>query len=266
MCYNIFVKQIELIKKYLSKLDIGSEATDVYIALFKLGPSSALQLTKLTGIKRTQVYRHLEELQKFGLASSEKLSYGTLFRALPLDNIEATIANKEAEIAALKRGISPMMQIMKSLAGSDATETTVKHYYGLAGLKQVNWNLTKATREFRVFEAAHLSQHLDIAFARRCRERFIEKGLVSYDLTNSPTLNIKELEPFNAKKAHVRYIDPKILSLEYEMYTYDNVVTLLDYSETNQQAIEIENPALAKMIRQLFDSIWTTATDIKVDA
>lgn len=258
------MQEVVRIKKYLEKLDISPEITDVYLELTKLGPATALQLTRKTGKKRTQIYRHLEELQDKGLLSQEKLSYGTLFRALPIDNIEGLIADREAENAALRRGLGSMSDAIKAMIGAEAPETKVHHYYGKAGLKQVNWNLTKATKEFRVFEQAHLSQHLDQAFARRCRERYMEKGLVSYDLTNAIEVHSKALQPYNPKNSHVRHVDRKVLNIDFEIYMYDNIVTFLDYKNDQPHATEIEHPALAQMMKQLFDAIWHTATPLEI--
>src|SRR5687767_9681176 len=151
------MSSVQTIKKYLEKLNISPETTDVYLELVKQGHSSALQLAKLTKISRTQMYRHLETLQQNGLASAEQLSYGTLYRALSLDNLEGILANREAETAAVRRNLSALTEAVRALAGGGGPTATVQHYYGLGGIKQVNWNLAKADEEFRVFEAAHLS-------------------------------------------------------------------------------------------------------------
>ena len=254
----------KVVQKYLQVLGVEPETTALYLELTKLGPASALQLAKNTKISRTQVYRHLEELQNKGLVSTEQLSYGTLFRTLPIDNIEALIAQREAETAAIKRNLGSMTELMQQLAGASGPKATVQHYYGLAGLKQVNWNLTKAEKEFRVFEAAHLSQHLDKAFARRCRERYIERELTSYDLTNATSVTGAELEPFEPSRSFVRSIDPEVLTINFEAYMYNDVVTLLDYSKEQQLALEIHHPALKSMMQQLFDATWAQATPLVI--
>jgi sugar-specific transcriptional regulator TrmB len=258
------MEQVKVIEKYLEKLGIEPETTRVYIELVKLGPAAALQLAKVTHVSRTQVYRHLEDLQKAGLTSAEQLSYGTLFRALPIENIEGLVANREAENSAIRRNLGAMTEALQQLAGAAGPKATTQHYYGQAGLKQANWNLTKAKNEFRVFEKAHLSQHLDKAFARRCREQYIERNLTSYDLTNSPVITAKEIEPFEPSHSHSRYLDPETLTINFEIYIYNDVVTLIDYSETQQMALEIHHPLLHQMMRQLFDSMWNQATPIKI--
>lgn len=252
------------LQAYLSKLGLTPETTHVYVELVRLGPSSALQLAKKTGVTRTQVYRHLESLERAGLASGEQLNYGHLYRPLPIENIERLLADREAETAAMRTDLKSMSEILRTIAGSSGPTATVQHYYGLAGLKQVSWNLTKANGEYRVFEAAHLSQHLDKNFARRCRERYMERGLTSYDLTNAPRVSAAELEPFDPARTLVRYIDPAILTINFEVYIYNDIVTLVDYSGERQMALEIHHPTLHALMRQLFDAMWSNATPLTI--
>jgi len=256
------MQEAPIIKKYLGKLGVEPEALTVYLELVRHGYSSALQLAKATNISRTQVYRHLEALQQHGLASAEQLSYGTLYRPMPIENIEGLLANREAETAAIRRNLGAMTAALQALAGGSGPKATVQHYYGAAGLKQANWNSTKASSEYRCFEAAHISQHLDQAFARRHRERCIERELTSYDLTNDTVVHAKELEPFEPSRTFLRHIDPQVLTINYEIVLYDHVVTLLDFNE--QMAVEITHPALATMMRQLFDAMWAQATPLEI--
>ena len=258
------MEQVAIISTYLEKLDIEPDATRVYIELVKTGHTSALQLAKATTISRTQVYRHLEALQKHGLVSAEQLSYGTLYRPLPLDNIESLIANREAEAAAIRRNLGGMVQALQALAGGSGPKATVQHYYGRAGLKQVNWNLTKADKEFRVFEAARLSQHLDQAFARRCREQCIQRGLHTRDLTNALTIKHKEVEPIDRNLSQYRHIDPDLLTITFEVYIYNDIVTMLDYQQSNEMAIEMHHPSFNKMMTQLFDAMWAVSMPLDI--
>jgi len=257
-------EQLKVVQNYLQGLGIEPDTSSVYLELLQLGPSSALQLAKATGISRTQIYRHLESLEQQGLVDAEQLSYGTLFRSQPLENLEGLLAAREAETAALKRDLSGMTELLQQLAGASGPKATTQHYYGLAGLKQVNWNLTKADTEFRVFEAAHLSQHLDKTFARRCRERYLERKLTSYDLTNETTIAAKSVEPFDRARNLYRHVDPEILTINFEVYIYNEVVTLIDYSQTQQLALEIHHPALKTLMQQLFDTVWATAEPLEI--
>jgi len=256
------MNEIAKVKNYFKRLGVSATGAALYIELFRVGPTTALKLARTLAVPRTQVYRELETLQQMALVSADKLSYGTLFHALPLENVESMLEARKSTTEALARDLSSMSDMMRLLAGSSGPQATVRHYYGRAGLRQANWNLTKARKEFRVFETKHLSQHLDPDFARRCRERFIERKLHSFDLTNERIHKKKDLEPVDPARAKLRYIDPKILDVKFEMYIYDEVVTLLDYSERNSMALEIHHPSLSSMMKQLFDAMWKTAEDV----
>jgi len=252
------------IQKFLHRAGLEPDAAKIFLVASKAGPTSALQLAKATGVARTQVYRHLEALQEFGLISREQLSYGTLFRPLGVENLEATIASREAETAALKSNLSNVATAMRELAGASGATTNVVHHYGLAGIKQANWNLTKADKEFFVFEVAHLNDHLDKTFARRHRERVMERQLVSHDLTNASVVTAKELAPVDVTRSFYRHIDPEILTINFEVYLYNDVVTLLDYSADNMHALEIHHPSLHAMMQQLYDAMWRLATPLEI--
>ena len=253
------------LQSYLKKADIEPAATKIYIELTKSGPSSALQLAKKSSISRTQVYRYLEALQNRGLVSAEQLSYGTLFRTLPLENLEGLIIDREAQTTSLRAELGDMATLLQHLAGSRGPQASVQHYYGLAGIKQANWNLTKAKDEFRIFEAAHISNHLDKTFARRLRERFIECKLETFDLTNATHITAAEIEPYAPSRTHYHHIDPQVLTINFEVYIYNDIVTLLDYSQENMQAIEIHHPTLHTMMRQLFDAMWNLGEDLEIE-
>jgi sugar-specific transcriptional regulator TrmB len=254
--------QAAIIEKYLGKLGIEPDSVKVYLELVKHGYSSALQLAKATDISRTQVYRHLEALQKNGLASAEQLSYGTLYCPMPIENIEGLLANRESETAAIRRNLDAMTTALQAVAGGSGSKATVQHYYGPAGIKQANWNITRADGEYRCFEAAHLSFHLDQAFARRHRERCIERQLTSYDLTNDTVVRAKDIDPFDPKRTFLRHIDPNVLTITYEIVLYNDVVALLDFTE--QMAVEITHPAYSNMMRQLFDAMWAQGTPLEI--
>jgi sugar-specific transcriptional regulator TrmB len=252
------------LQAYLAQLDIEPAAANTYFSLVRVGPASALQVAKATDISRTQTYRYLEALQAKNLVGSEQLSYGTLFRALPLQNIEAIIAERETTTATLKQDLPAMLQLVQQLTGSAGPTATTQHYYGLAGIKQASWNVTKANKEFRVFEVARISQRVDPAFARRQRERYIEQQLTSYSLTNDTEAHTADLEPFTPTRTFMRHIPPDVLPIEFEMYIYNDMVTLLDYKKGHEHALEVHHPTLHQMMFQLFEAMWRLGAPLEI--
>lgn len=260
------MEQLKTVQKYAQKLGITDDALLVYAELRKFGHRSALELSRSTKMPRTQVYRLLDELKGFGLVSAEQLSYGTLFRSLPFSNLEAVVAAKEADLLAVKRQMPSIEGFFNTLAGADTDEpkAAVRHYYGMAGVKQVTWNILKAKDKFCVFEVSHLSAFADKAFTRHHREEVIKRGLKSYDLTNDNFAQKKDLEPLNEKTSFLRYVPKDILDIQFEVILYNDVVALLDYKNNSPMALEIHHPALKTMMQQLFDTMWAQAQPIKI--
>lgn len=247
------------IARKLRLFGIDHDGATLYILLIQKGPQSALELAKATNIKRTQVYRTLEDLQGKQLVSADHLTYGTLYQAMPYEQLESTIIEKSAEVSNMRESLGSLKELFGELSGGTRNNAKVLHYSGVEGLKQVNWNLTKADGYFKVFEVAHLGQHFDAKFAKRCRERYIERGIKSYDLTNSKQVKSRDIEPYNPGMANYAYIDPNILVIQFEVYLYNDVVTLLDYDQDNVFCTEIYHPLFRKLTEQLFDLAWSQA-------
>lgn len=254
------------VKSYLESYGLTKKEVDIYLELNKVGPVSALQLSSRTGYPRTQVYRYLDNLSNSNLISSERLSYGTIYSTMPLSNLEAELEMRIEQAQDIKKQLPLLESIIKDLVGSKSSrETTIKHYYGLAGIKQANWNTTKARSELRVFEQKHINQHLnDDLFVRRLRERMIDKGIMTYDLTNNNELVINEVHPINLNLSKSRYISPNVLEISFELYIYDSTVTLLDYTDNKMMAVEINNLSLAKMMTQIFGTLWKLGKPPKI--
>jgi hypothetical protein len=260
--YNSGMEAAGAIKKYLGRLGIEPEAATLYIELSRNGYSSALQLAKGTGISRTQVYRLLEGLQQIGLVGGEQLSYGTLYRALPLENVGPLLGEREAETAAIRGDLGVMTDMLRALAGGTGPEAAVRHYSGMSGLKEVSWNLGKAQKEFRVFESAQAKNQRDPAFARRCREHYTARGLYERYLTNAEKVTAKEVEPLDPAYVQYRHTDPMVLAISFDLYIYNDIVTLVDYKHAT--ATEMTHPPLSMMLQQLFDALWALATPLQI--
>lgn len=262
--YDEIMSSLQVIEQYTAGLGLKPQTMRLYIELAKHQPS-VLHLAKSLHISRTQVYRHIETLMHYNLVSAEKLTNGTRYRALPLDNIESAIIQRENELGTMRTNLSSMTQLVREFVADKGQQSTVRHYYGLSGLKQANWNLTKARREYRVFETDSLVNHFaaDQDFARRCNEQLFKNGLVSYDLTNQhPAL--EDMMPIDPERAYYRYIDPRVLKVDFELYIYNQVITLLDYDPNNMHAVEIEHPTLFRMMSQIYSLIWNLATPVSL--
>lgn len=264
--YTTSMKTLPQVEQYLIELGLNQGVAKLYLELARTHQPSVLGLAKSLNISRAQVYRQLDILCVYNLVSMEKLSHGTIYRALPLDNMESIIEDRQANLDKAKRDLDTMTQMMREFVAHEDDQSVVRHYYGVNGLKQANWNLTKAKNKYYVFESASLQEHFsfDLQFAYRCNERFAQRQLVSYDLTNNSHPRLEDMVPLDITRVNYRYLDPAVLTINFEIYLYNDTLTLLEYDPSNRHAIEITHPILFRMMRQLYDIAWQMGTPIKL--
>lgn len=245
---------------YLKQLGLEREQALVYLFLLQHGPNTVLAISRGIKTGRTKLYPLLEGLAAKQLIHVHERHYGTSYEAQPPEVLEFLVHEHESKADKLRKSLPAALNILQSLQHQSPVHTKIVEYKGLDGLKQMNFNLSKAEKEFRVFELAGLDKHLGKHFAEKMRERYQENNIHSYDLTNNPN---RASEPgIESPKAQTRYVNPSLFTIEFETYIYNNVVGLLSYENDDIFGVEIYSEKLARQQTQLFDLIWNQAKQL----
>jgi hypothetical protein len=183
--------------------------------------------------------------------------YGTSYEAQSPKVLEFLVSERERKAENLRSNLPAAIHNLQLLQQDSPSSSKLVEYRGVDGLKQINFNLTKADKEFRVFELAGLDKHLGKHFADKQRQMYAEKGLKSFDLTNNPKR--KDEPGVDMPQSQARFIDPKIFEIKFETYIYNNVVALLSYDKDDIFGVEIYNEKLAVQQKQIFDLLWKQA-------
>jgi sugar-specific transcriptional regulator TrmB len=252
----------EKVVAYLKHLDITGEQSVAYLVLLQQGPQTVLALSRNLKTGRTKLYPLLEDLATKQLITVHERHYGTSYEAQSPDAL-AFLVQEKIQLAEKMRSNLPAIQhALSTFQHTSPSTSKIIEYRGVDGLKQMNFNLTKAKKEFRVFEIESLSGHLGARFAEKLHEAWAEKHIASYDLTNNPTWKLTtQIETYQTL-AKVRYINPKLFRIEFETYIYNNCVALLSYEKDDIFGVEVYNKKLARQQIQLFDLVWRNAQPI----
>ncbi len=252
-------------KLFLSELGLNDDQITTYLYLLQIGSSSVLSLSKAQRSGRTRLYPILESLVDLELVKVDQKHYGTTYDALSLQSLEYLVTKKETETKKLRDGLFDATEQLLSLSDINKGDSKVIEYRGLAGLKQVNFNLTKADKEFYVYELAHLDEHETIpqSFADRMRKLYCEKQLICFDLTNNEKWQ-KVISPLglNGRMQKACYIDESIFKIRVETYIYNNVIAYCGYNRDEPFAVEIYNQELADQEKQIFKILWNMGEEI----
>ena len=247
--------------RFLERLGLSSEQASVYIFLLQSGPSTVVAISRGINTGRTKLYPLLEELAAKQLITIHERHYGTSYEAQPPQVLEFLVSEHERKAEALRSNLPAVANVLGQLQLAAPTTSRITEYRGVDGLKQMNFNLTKAEHEYRVFELAGLDKHLGSHFAGKMRGKFAERKLQSYDLTNNP--NRAHESGADSPSAAIRYINPKVFTIHFETYIYNNCVALLSYDHDDIFGVEIYNDKLAAQQKQIFDLLWSQATPLK---
>lgn len=249
---------------FLKQVGLSDEQAAIYLFLQESGPSSVLTISRGLKTGRTKLYPELEDMVTKQVIAARNKHYGTSYEALPPENLEFLVSEYERKASITRHNLSAAVHAINEVRQTSPSSSKIIEYRGVEGLKQANYNLLKADGMYYVFEKANLDQHsvMPKHFVERLRESFVDKKIMGYDLTNNPHWKMDTKVADLVKFSKARYIDPKVFEIKFEMYVYNNVVTLLNYEPDDILCVEIHNAALAAQQKQLYELLWNLGKDI----
>ena len=260
------IDDINQIQAYLTAYGLSSDESRAYIALLE-GPLSHLELARKTGINRTKIYRIADDLEKKSLIKTEQLDSGKLLSASEPKNLEVELVSEEQNLANRKAILKRIIPTLEGIRNGDQKELQFKvsTYEGVSGFKQMLWNELKTNGEILVFGSGTLE---DLVGSRRWAEAHRQKTLdVGYKIRE---LNNKGKKPIHftsneqfSNNFHRKYIDEEALNLEQQIAVYNDTVATYHWRDGQKVGMEIQNRAYAKTMRQMFESYWKIAKDLK---
>jgi sugar-specific transcriptional regulator TrmB len=262
---NKQTEEKELLIKNLAEFGLSKQEATVYIELTRIGPSTSYKLHQSVGIGRSTLDKILDDLVNKNMVSLNQTSQSKIYIAQPYKSLSNLVDVKEAEVDIMKESLNKIYERFAGMNnGAIEGNSQVLHYYGIEGLKQVVWNTLRARDEMRIFEVSRLSAFMQKSFAEKYREECVFRGIKHYDLTNESFLpGWTDVQEY-VKNNEVRYINPSTLEIKFEIYIYNDVVTMIDYKDNELLCLEIYNPFLASLQKQLFDYVWKDAKKMEV--
>jgi len=254
-------KLVHLLKPF----GLDTHEAEIYLLLLKNQPMTALTLSRQLHLARTRVYRILDKLIAKGLIRQKLAARGLRFEAVSHTQLEALVLLKEQEAKMLKESLPFITKELAQVAAQGKNRSKVLYYSGIEGLKQIQWNSTKAHGELLIYEIKNMAAFLEYDFCEEVRERLVENRIFVREITNQKRVeDWTEVTQLVKKYWQVRYLDPQKLEIQFEVMIYNDVYTMYSYLGNEIFCVEIYNNQLAHMQKQLFDFIWQAAAPLKI--
>ena len=232
-------------KAVLKELGLSEGEAAVYLALLKLGETTASKLTKETGKHRTTIYDFLEHLLQKGLASYVIKAGVSYYKVADPDSLAEFLKEKENHL-------KQIMPKLKQLAMMSQEEISVEVYSGREGFKSIINDRIKVGKDLYGFgiDEEKFEERFPILM-KQCFKREQEKNLQEFLLT-------KEKTKFVYKEKHLQYrFIPEEFFEPTATAIYGDRVLIIVWEPLT--AILIRNKGLAESYRRYHKLLWKTA-------
>ncbi len=239
------------ITEALEVIGLNEKESAVYTALLQRGKASAYSVAQKSGLKKPTTYVILDELIKKGLVQKVPRAGKQMYAA---KSPEEAFAEAEERLQIAKRKVPELLALTKK----EGPKLNALYFEGLGGIKQL--------MEYRIKEMKHKEM---LAFW--ASDSNVDPELVRYFREDEPKkmlqlgISVRSIAPEDESLKIYREIDAKynrrtktvplnIYSSEIAIDVIGDLVRIQDYK--NLQGMAIENPEIAKTMREIFEMIW----------
>lgn len=234
----------------LQNLGLSEKEAQVYFSLLQAKNSSAYLIARKSGLKRPTVYVILEELLKKGLATKIP---GKTARFTAIDP-EILFSRAKTRLSEAEEDALPQL---KALSRKEEYQVKASYFEGTEAIEEMYQKIIKETaNEESVGFYGHQegsSQNIR-EFWSRLNPQYIKnnikrRAIIPQHPSVDYYINQKEDKQLEIESLPTETYDSRISLEVYKNFT-------LIFSPRYLQAMLIDNPDVASVIRQLFEMIW----------
>ncbi len=224
----------------------------VYLALLKLGPATAQEITRASGVHRVNVYDALERLRNKGLIATVVRSNKHIYEPADPEQLLQLVKEKEELIAQALPRLREEFKVQKG-------KQQVYHFFGPEGVLQAHMMLLHQGPTIYGIGGSGLNRkylkHRHTMWSKERLRRGIRQKLLYYEFTRRRK-HLLWSDPLT----ELRFLPSRYRTIGMVVIAGNLVVNLLPVKD-HFMAIVIENPALADTYLQFFRFLWDHAKE-----
>lgn len=237
----------------LQKLGLSEKDSRIYLGLLTLGQASANAIARISGLKRPTTYVILEDLRKRGLVLKMPGAKKQMFSAKSPENL---LDEKKRDLEDAERALPGLM----SAYSSNTPHVRTIHFEGLSGMREALWYRIESLKEKEMVAFYGSSEDASpelVALFHSWNSALADQGTK----VRSVVPDKKSLKEFREKDTAYGFIPkvlpPSVYTSQTSIDINDTFVRILMFKEL--QATIIENPKVAKAMREIFQMVWDPA-------
>lgn len=244
----------EKLLKLLEDIGLNTNEANVYLAALSLGPTTVLQISKHSGIKRSTVYDVVDSLKSKGLMSIELKGLKQIYVCENPERLDAVLESR-------KRDFSAQLPELMALYKLQGSESSIKYYSGLKAMKQVYLGtlidikkddeyliITNQEKWFSLDPDFWMKEYIEVRAKLPCKTR-----LLSQDSEIA-----REHQKFQRNFNEEFRIFKQGVSINIDMVLTPTKLIIVDLSPTLTTLV-IENKNIIELQKQMFEILWQNA-------
>jgi sugar-specific transcriptional regulator TrmB len=238
----------------VEQLGFSDKEARVYLTLLQTGPCSAYQVAKRSGLKNATAYVVLDALvEKSAVTRTPRAKAVTFIATDPIELFALARSRFERAQAALPE--------LRALSHDKSHVSQTKYFEGLPQIKQMYQELlNEMPDQTMVAFFAHgkdtpkkLWDYWSELNGEMMKRRIKIRAVTSAHETTKAYLNYTKVP---REFMEIKGLPEKIYSSNISIEVYKNTTQIV--SHRYEQAISIENPDVANVLRQIFEIVWKT--------
>lgn len=247
------------IKKALQNIGLNDKQSSVLLILLERGPTLVSTIAKLSHFNRTTLYGILKELAEKGLVSST--DKGTLrYQSIAPELLPSYIERHRETLTESKEAVEKALPQLKLLRSKGSILPRVQLFEGRQGVEQAREDTLENNAGKRLYEITGIEAvytKLDPKFVQYYVDKRTRLGIKSTYITPKTAAAIEAKKDDEKYLREAKFIPPEF-NFDTEISIYDNKVGIFSYALESPVALIIEDAAIAKTLKKLFEYIETT--------
>jgi len=234
----------------LEKIGLNKNEIKIYLDLLRYKNSSALDVSKRTGIHRSNTYDALRKLIDLGFVSEEVEEKKRIFSSMDPEKIKFYIKQQEKEI-------DDLLPYLKGITSEKGDSESVSLKKGVFAVREAMYDLLKLNKTINVYGASTNSvDSFGEGFLKEFHnERIKKKILMRHIYDESAVERVKHLNRLNFTEA--KYIPKKYFTIAATIICDD--ITLIVVFGNNLSAIVIKNKDISDAYNKYFELLYRQA-------
>jgi sugar-specific transcriptional regulator TrmB len=236
------------IKPVLKEFNLSDNEIEVYLACLKIGQSSVIRISELTGIPKSTCYDILNNLISRGLISQVVKDNIKYFEATNPEFLIDDIIEK-------KKKLKEILPKINSLRKTVVNKPRAELYIGKEAIKAIYKEVEKTGKEFLVLGNFSLFHGFFDWFS----DNFIKKRVaakIKCRMIAEDSPITREVIKQDKKEMRISRINNMMADQKAECYIFGDKVAFLSFSKGEPIGTIIENKEIADLQRTIFEDIW----------